>query len=165
MTFHSHRIFRHLFRLLHASGENMLAKRTLKLYVQLVTKSRQASMSEIESTIRRRRTLDELDNDPAVMGEGEPVEEISGADHDRQFVGGLIFGARMLCRLPGDVDDIKWAKECLDIAKSTVASNTRLGRDLALKARLSCADGIVESTLAYRGNVISLSFLRLLIRY
>lgn len=129
----------------------MLAKRTMKLYVQLVTKSRQASMSEIESTIRRRRTLDSLDNDPAVMGEGEPVEELSGADNDRQFVGGLIFGARMLCRLPGDADDIKWAKECLDIAKDTMANNGRLARDLSLKARLSCADGIVESTLAYRG--------------
>lgn len=150
MTFHSHRIFRHLFRLLHASGEHMLAKRTLKLYVQLVTKARQASMSEIETTIRRRRTLDSLDNDPAVMGEGEPVEEPSGSDNDRQFVGGLIFGARMLCRLPGDVEDIKWAKECLDIAKGVLAGNARLARDLTLKARLSCADGIVESTLAYR---------------
>jgi hypothetical protein len=158
MTFHSHRIFRHLTRLLHASGENMLAKRTFKLYVQLVTKSRQASMSEIESTMRRRRTLDSLDNDPAVMGDVADEETVSGADNDRQFVGGLIFGARMLCRLPGDVEDIKRAKECLNIAKGVFENNGRLGRDRVLKSRLSCADGIIKSTLAYRGTFLYFAY-------
>jgi len=157
MTFHSHRIFRHLVRLLHVSGENILAKRTLKLYVQLVTKSRQASLSEVQSTVRRRRTLDSLDNDPAVMGD-ITEEDASGADNDRQFVGGLIFGARMLCRLPGDVEDAKWARECLETAKKVIADNGSLGQDTALKARLSCADGIVDLTTAYRGTAFRNSF-------
>jgi len=130
----------------------MLAKRTFKLYVRLVTKSRQASMSDIESTMRRRRTTDSLDNDPPVMGDVMEEETMSGADSDRQFIGCLIFGARMFCRLPGDVDDVKWAKECLDIAKGIVASNGQLGGDMTLKARLSCADGIADLTLAYRGT-------------
>jgi hypothetical protein len=152
MTFHSHRIFRHLTRLQHASGENMLAKRTFKLYVQLLTKSRQASMGETESTMRLRGTFENLDNDPPVMGDVTEGETVSVADNDSQFIGGLIFGARMFCRLPGDVDDVKWAKECLDIAKGVVANNGRLGRDMTLKARLSCADGIADLTLAYRGT-------------
>jgi hypothetical protein len=130
----------------------MLAKRTFKLYVQLVTKSRQASMSEIESTMRRRRTIDSLDNDPPVMGDVTEDETVSGADSDRQFIGGLIFGARMFCRLPGDVEDVKWAKECLDTAKGIVANSGGLGGDMVLKARLSCADGIADLTLAYRGT-------------
>lgn len=152
MTFHSHRIFRHQIRLLHASGENDLAKRTLKVYAQLVTKSRQASMGEVESTIRRRRTLDGLDNDPAVMDDVEPEAEHGSADSDRQFVDCLIFGARMLCRLPGDVEDAHWAEECLKTATDYVSKNYRLNADHVLKARVSCADGIVQSIIALRGS-------------
>lgn len=151
MTFHSHRIFRHLIRLLHANGDNELAKRTFKLYVQLVTKSRQASLGEVKSTIRRRRTLDSLDNDPAVMGDVEPVAESISADSDRQFVECLIFGARMLCRLPGDVGDAKWVRECVNNAKNIMAQNPYLERDKLLKARLCVADGIADSILAQRG--------------
>lgn len=151
MTFHSHRIFRHQIRLLHAAGDHDLAKRTLKVYTQLVTKSRQASMGEVESTIRRRRTLDDLDNDPAVMNDVESQVEDGSADSDQQFVDCLIFGARMLCRLPGDVEDALWAEECLKTAKEYVSKNARLSKDHVLKARVSCADGIVQSTIAHRG--------------
>jgi hypothetical protein len=42
MTFNSFRIMRHLMRLLHVSGDTPLAKRTLKLYVQIVSKAWQA---------------------------------------------------------------------------------------------------------------------------
>ena len=157
MTFHSHRIFRHLIRLLHASGENELAKRTFKLYVQLVTKSRQASMGEVESTVRRRRrTIDQtdslLDNDLPVMGDIEPASESESADTDRQFVECLILGARMLCRLPGDVEDAKWAADCILNAKSVMAQTSYLERDKTLKACLCVADGVVDSILAQRGE-------------
>jgi hypothetical protein len=154
MTFHSHRIFRHQIRLLHASGQNDLAKRTLKLYIQLVTTSRQASMGEVESTIRRRRTLDGLDNDPATMDDIELEPEHGSADSDRQFVDCLIFGARMLCRLPGDVEDAHWAEGCLKIATEYVSKNHRLAADHNLKARVSCADGIAQSTIAHRGSYL-----------
>lgn len=150
MTFHSHRIFRHLVRLIHANGDNELAKRTMALYAQLVTKSRQASMGEVESTIRRRRTLDNLDNDTVVMGDVETIEDSIGSDSDRQFVECLIFGARMLCRLPGDVEDIKTASNYLASARDIVSQSTSLGTDNVLRARLSCAEGVAELTLAHR---------------
>jgi hypothetical protein len=166
MTFHSHRIFRHLIRLLHASGENELAKRTFKLYVQLVTKSRQASMGEVESTIRRRRTLDQMDrlvdDDPPIMGDIEPASESESADNDRQFVECLIFGARMLCRLPGDVEDVKWAADCIMNAKNVMVQTSYLERDNTLKARLCVADGVVDSILAQRGEFFLDNTLRLL---
>jgi hypothetical protein len=63
MTFHSHRIFRHLTRVLHAAGENDLALRCFRLYIQLVMKTRQTHLEEIEATVRKRRTLDLEDTD------------------------------------------------------------------------------------------------------
>ncbi|KAG8760065.1 hypothetical protein FRC14_004164 [Serendipita sp. 396] len=140
MTFHSHRIFRHLTRLLHAAEQNELAKRCFKLYVQLVTKLRQASLGEVEAAIKN--------SDPA--GEVKTDQNSTGADDDRQFADCLIFGARMLCRLKGDVDDAKYALYCLEIAKDVLSQNSKLGSDLLFKAKLSCANGIVDSTLAYR---------------
>lgn len=156
MTFHSHRIFRHLFRLLHASGDHELAKRTFKLYVQLVTKSRQASLSEVESTIRRRRTFDHLDDDldpvgDTAMADIEPPDE-SSADSDRRFVEALVSGARMLARLDGEVDDAKWAREVLDTARGIVGGNKWLGGDRAVKAKLCVAEGVVDSVIAVRGE-------------
>jgi hypothetical protein len=154
MTFHSHRVFRHLVRLIHASGDNEMAKRTFKLYTQLVTKARQASITEIDSALHHNKALDEQENDEAVAGSAEKEETASIVDSDRNFVGCLIFGARMLCRLRGDVEDARWAIECLEIAKDVVTRNSSLGKDKLLRARLSCAHGIAESTLAFRGSYL-----------
>ncbi|PVF93840.1 hypothetical protein CPB86DRAFT_835149 [Serendipita vermifera] len=149
MTFHSHRVFRHLVRLIHASGDNELAKRTFKLYIQLVSKARQASLGDIESTLHR-KSLDEHENDEAATNGADKGETTSIIDTDRNFVDCLIFGARMLCRLRGDVEDARWAIECLETAKDAVSRNSSLEKDTLLRARLSCAQGIAESTLAFR---------------
>jgi hypothetical protein len=42
LTFNSHRILRHMTRLLCVSGDTELAKRTLRLYVQVVSKAHTA---------------------------------------------------------------------------------------------------------------------------
>ncbi|KAF9240835.1 hypothetical protein BU15DRAFT_87417 [Melanogaster broomeanus] len=44
LTFNSYRIFRHMARLLYVSGDTELAKRTLRIYVQIVSRTRQAGV-------------------------------------------------------------------------------------------------------------------------
>jgi hypothetical protein len=46
LTFNSYRIYRHMTRLLSISGDVELAKRTLRLYVQVVTKAREAGVDD-----------------------------------------------------------------------------------------------------------------------
>ncbi|CAK5278256.1 unnamed protein product [Mycena citricolor] len=50
LTFNSHRIMRHLTRLLTVSGDTNLAKETLLLYVQIVSKAAQTGLSEDADT-------------------------------------------------------------------------------------------------------------------
>lgn len=51
LTFNSHRIYRHLTRTLYASGDTGLARRTLKLYVQVVSKARETGISEEQDRV------------------------------------------------------------------------------------------------------------------
>lgn len=156
MTFHSHRIFRHLTRVLHAAGENDLALRCFRLYIQLVTKTRQTHLEEIEATVRRRRTLlEDTDVDGTNFTEErpDPIEETSqGSDHDGHFVDFLVFGCRLVCRLPGTPEDAKWAVEQLVMANDITLKNAKLSRDKRLRARLSCAAGVADTILAHRGE-------------
>ena len=156
MTFHSHRIFRHLTRVLHAAGENDLALRCFRLYIQLVTKTRQTHLEEIEATVRRRRTLlEDTDDDGTNFTEEgpDPTRETSqGSDHDRHFVEFLVFGCRMVCRLPGTPEDAKWAIEQLEMANDITLKNAKLSRDKRLRARLVCAAGVADAILAHRGK-------------
>jgi hypothetical protein len=157
MTFHSHRIFRHLTRLLHAAGENDLALRCFRLYIQLVTKTRQTHLEEVEATVRKRRTLD-LEPDIEGINFTEetpnPTEEAAsqGGDSDRQFVEFLVFGCRMVCRLPGTPEDAKWVVEHLEMAESITLRNAIMSRDKQLRARLACAAGVADTILAHRGE-------------
>ena len=157
MTFHSHRIFRHLTRVLHAAGENDLALRCFRLYIQLVTKTRQTHLEEIEATVRRGRTLhlEDTDVDGTNFTEErpDPTREISqGSDNDRDFVEFLVFGCRMVCRLPGTPEEAKWAVEQLEMANNITLKNARLSSDRRLKARLACAAGVADAILAHRGE-------------
>ncbi|KAH7922423.1 hypothetical protein BV22DRAFT_1197440 [Leucogyrophana mollusca] len=52
LTFNSYRIFRHMSRLLYLSGDRELAKRTLRLYVQVVSKAKEAGMDDDVDTDR-----------------------------------------------------------------------------------------------------------------
>jgi len=158
MTFHSHRIFRHLTRVLHAAGENDLALRCFRLYIQLVTNTRQTHLEEIEATVRKRRTLapEDTELDGINFAEETPnstkEETGQGSDSDRQFVEFLVFGCRMVCRLPGTPEDAKWAVEQLEMAKDITLKNAKLSGDKRLRARLACAAGVTDAILALRGE-------------
>ncbi|KAG2136578.1 uncharacterized protein EDB93DRAFT_1168404 [Suillus bovinus] len=52
LTFNSYRIYRHMTRLLFISGDSELAKRTLRLYVQVVSKAREAGVDNDFDTDR-----------------------------------------------------------------------------------------------------------------
>ncbi|KAJ3862457.1 hypothetical protein EV359DRAFT_45138 [Lentinula novae-zelandiae] len=77
LTFNSYTIQRHLTRLLYVSGDIPLARRTLRLYVQIVSKAHQASTAS------------------GITGEELEHE----ADTDQSWVQTCVFGARMLCRI------------------------------------------------------------------
>ncbi|KAJ7119647.1 hypothetical protein C8R44DRAFT_841131 [Mycena epipterygia] len=119
MTFNSFRILRHMTRLLHVSGDTPLAKRTLKLYVQIVGKAWQAS--------------------------GASVSE--DTDTDRHWVETLVAGSRMLCKsasLETDgIEDVREAGRLLAMARTRLDVN-----DPALAATVNLAEGVWNSIMA-----------------
>lgn len=77
-------------RLFHVAGEHELAKRTLRLYVQVVSKAREAGSAGDEGTV----------------------------DSDRLWVETLVQGARMLCRLPGGPAEAREAGTLVEQART-----------------------------------------------
>jgi hypothetical protein len=115
-----------MFRLLCVSGDTELAKRTLRLYIEVVSKTRAAG----------------VDGD---------------SDTDRHWVGTLVEGGRMFCRLAlsrlgsGGLEEAKEAGEFLEKAK------TRLDRaDSELVARVALAEGIWNTVTAIIGGWLNL---------
>ncbi|KAG9121498.1 hypothetical protein FRC07_002507 [Ceratobasidium sp. 392] len=127
LTFHSHRVLRHLFRLLTAVPEPdfNVARRIFQLYVRLVRTARLTSAGDIDLQLKRRPT-DEPAKHPAEIAQtivaGDVENELSGLqgtdgkgdeqsarevekirrgdmDDGRTFVDALVRGARMLCRV------------------------------------------------------------------
>ncbi|KAH7914927.1 hypothetical protein BJ138DRAFT_1133034 [Hygrophoropsis aurantiaca] len=49
LTFNCYRIFRHMARLLYVSGDHDLAKRTLRLYVQIISKAKEVGMDDVDT--------------------------------------------------------------------------------------------------------------------
>lgn len=78
-------------RLLHVSGDIPPAKRTLRLYVQVSNKARET------------KSVDEV----------LPFEE--HVDSDSVFVT-LVQGVGMLCRAPGDVNDVRQAGKLIEVS-------------------------------------------------
>lgn len=128
MTFNSFRTIRHMTRLLHISGDTPLAKRTLRLYVQIVGKAWQASDAGVGSD----------------------------ADTDRKWVETLVFGVRMLCKASatslslGGMEDVREAGTLVDKAKSRLDK-----KDKELVASVDLAEGIWQSVMALKGNFFS----------
>ncbi|KAJ6524440.1 hypothetical protein DFH09DRAFT_1372181 [Mycena vulgaris] len=121
MTFNSFRILRHMTRLLHVSGDTPLAKRTLKLYVQIVGKAWQASGARFSED----------------------------TDTNRHWVETLVAGSRMLCKsaaLDADgIEDVREAERLLAMAR------TRLDLDdLTLGAAVNLAEGVWNSVMALK---------------
>ncbi|GJE95955.1 tetratricopeptide repeat protein [Phanerochaete sordida] len=121
LTFNSFRIYRHMARLLAASGDPALARRTLKLYVQVVSKAREAGGADAD------------------------------ADSDRQWVQTLVQGAGMLCRLAVAEGDHGRALELAKEAGTLVQqAKARLdGDDKEMVAGVQLAEGIWFSVMAY----------------
>ncbi|KAJ6558200.1 hypothetical protein B0H19DRAFT_1028834 [Mycena capillaripes] len=121
MTFNSFRIMRHLTRLLHVSGDTPLAKRTLKLYVQIVSKAWEAS--------------------------GANVSE--DTDSNRSWVETLVAGSRMLCKSASiaseGIEDVRQAGKLVAMAR------TRLDVDQPdLDAAVDLAEGVWNSVMAFK---------------
>ncbi|THH27713.1 hypothetical protein EUX98_g6477 [Antrodiella citrinella] len=136
LTFNSFRVYRHMTRLLDAAGDPELARRMLRLYVQIVSKVREASL--VEGDVQSSRDGYDLSND---------------ADTDRHWVDTLVFGARMLCRQALQERERDYgaalglAKEaCTMVEKAKSRLDTQ---DLEVVARVKLAEGIWASVLAY----------------
>lgn len=139
LTFNSYRIYRHMFRLLAASGDPELAKRTLRLYVQVVSKAHEAGNSQ---------------------GGASPTEGPLEWDTDRQWVQTLVQGAKMLCRLavqePAHGKAVELAREAgAMIQKAKVRLD---GEDKEAVASVQLAEGIWYSVTAHAGKLHILLF-------
>ncbi|KAJ3560060.1 hypothetical protein NP233_g11081 [Leucocoprinus birnbaumii] len=123
-TFNSPRIYRHMTRLFHLSGDTPLAIRTLKLYVQIVGKSYQASR------------------------EGLHEEDI---DSDSNWVQTLVFGMRMICRYAvanndeESIEDVKYAGTLIEKARSRLSED-----ETSLTSSLLLAEGVWHSVMALK---------------
>lgn len=117
-------------RLLYVSGDTELAKRTLQLYVQVVSKA-------------------------YISGHGNASGITLNEDHDTdaRWVETLVQGARMLCRLSmaetgiSGVQDAKQAGVLLEKAKE------RLDKEnVELVASVKLAEGIWNRVMAFKGE-------------
>ncbi|KAF8229254.1 hypothetical protein L208DRAFT_1439479 [Tricholoma matsutake] len=128
LTFNSYRVLRHMTRLLHASGDTALAKRTLRLYIQVVGKAWQAN-SEMEGEM---------------------------TDTNQSWVETLVAGARMLCRSassnPGleGIEDVREAGTCLEKARKRLNADASDDEGRRLRASVDLAEGIWVSVLALK---------------
>ncbi len=127
MTFNSYRILRHMTRLLHVSGDINLAKRTLRLYVQVVSKAWQAGDA------------------------GVGVD----ADTNQKWVETLVYGIRLLCKnassLSGldGIEDVREAESLIEKAYSRLDKE-----DNVLCASLLLAEGVCQSVYALKRQFI-----------
>ncbi|EIN04476.1 hypothetical protein PUNSTDRAFT_146447 [Punctularia strigosozonata HHB-11173 SS5] len=104
LTFNSHRIYRHMSRLLYAAGDVDLARRFLGLYAQVVSKARETIAAEEQ---QKNEDIAHGVHEIGVQGveardphdKSPKVEMDLDGDNDEDWVRTLVAGARMLCRL------------------------------------------------------------------
>ncbi|TBU45371.1 hypothetical protein BD309DRAFT_890639 [Dichomitus squalens] len=136
LTFNSFRVFRHMSRLFYVGGDPDLAKRTLRLYIQIVSKAREASLAEQSNTT--------ADADGA-FGAGVDV------DTDELWVQTCVLGSRMLSRLALGEEDVGKAIETAREAGEVLEKGkTRLNpNDKELMACSQLAEAIWHIATAY----------------
>ncbi|KIK96970.1 hypothetical protein PAXRUDRAFT_137268 [Paxillus rubicundulus Ve08.2h10] len=119
LTFNSYRVFRHVTRLLYVSGDIELAKRTLRLYIQVVSNAREAGVDGDCDTDRHW------------------VETL---------VEGVRMLCRLALSRPGldGVDEVKEAEELIKKAKTRLDP-----ADKELVARVALAEGIWNTVTAH----------------
>ncbi|EPQ53258.1 hypothetical protein GLOTRDRAFT_140119 [Gloeophyllum trabeum ATCC 11539] len=134
LTFNSYRIFRHMSRLLYVSGDPELAKRSLRLYVQVVGKARETAEADARAG---------NENSASVLGAA------LDADTDRHWVETLVQGARMLCRLAGAKPGGEGIEEAKEAGVMVEKARTRLdAEDKELAASVDLAEGIWSMMMA-----------------
>ncbi|CDO73869.1 hypothetical protein BN946_scf185016.g26 [Trametes cinnabarina] len=136
LTFNSFKIFRHMSRLFYVSGDPELAKRTLRLYIQIVGKAREANLAEVDSA---------TDDTTGAFGAGKDI------DTDYCYVETLVQGSRMLSRLAlAHTDMGKAVEEAKEAGEVLEKAKTRLDRnDKALLASVQLAEAIWNVVMAY----------------
>ncbi|TFY57861.1 hypothetical protein EVJ58_g6765 [Rhodofomes roseus] len=129
LTFNSYKVYRHMSRLLYVSGDAELAKRTLRLYVQVVGKARETQMAQGET--------------------GTIVGDVD-CDTDRNWVQTCVQGARMLCRLAlAEADGQAARKEAKEAGTLIEWAKERLNaNDKELVGSVQLAEGIWQSVMA-----------------
>jgi hypothetical protein len=119
LTFNAPSLFRHQARLLAASGDLQLARRFTRLYIQVVSKSREAASASSDGGIA-------LDTD-ATDGGGAEVAHVhlEDLDSDAGWVNACLEGARILVKLAMEERDgqkeggkgVEWAREARDVVR------------------------------------------------
>ncbi|KAG9019248.1 hypothetical protein FRB90_004810 [Tulasnella sp. 427] len=159
LTFHSHRIMRHLSRLLLVQDSLVTAKRTFDLYVRLVNKSRQTAGGDVSLQLKRRPTEQPAAPPSAIVPqvaneEGLTEDDLRGpgvdADSDRTFVHHLLWGVSTFGKMVKSHSEAKEVQELALLAKNVLQSNPRLLEDRQLAAKVSRAEGIALLLLAQR---------------
>lgn len=139
MTFNSFKVFRHMSRLLYVAGNPELAKCTLRLYVQVVSKAREAGLAESNS---------EREDSGDRLGVG------SDMDTDQYWVQTLTHGARMLCRLAlTEKEECTAIEECKEAGDLIEKAKTRLDfNNKELLGDVQLAEGILNFVMAHTGR-------------
>jgi hypothetical protein len=155
---------RYLTRLLLASSDFPQAKRTFKLYVQLVSKGRQTSAGDLSLQLQSRAQEDLPAEYPSViaseeMSENGPKADSRGdRDNDQTFVHAMLFGVRMLCRY-GDGDDVREARKVWDVIEDVIGEGQ--GWQKRTLADVNITHGILCMRLADFGALTYLCYCRL----
>ncbi|KAF8066830.1 hypothetical protein FPV67DRAFT_1768536 [Lyophyllum atratum] len=163
LTFNSHRVLRHMTRLLHVSGDTALARRTLLLYTQIVGKAYEASRAD--STNNSSATVNSSnassgDLSADMPGEVNSNEEdaYSDTDTDQAWVETLVAGARMLCRsaaAQGGLEGLKEAREagvCVEKARTRLRPSGSKRDSVRLGASVDLAEGVWYVVMALKEN-------------
>lgn len=134
LTFNSFKVYRHMARLLYVSGDAELAKRTLRLYVQVVGKAHETKLAQNEMDTE----LDGID-----------------IDTDRNWVQTCVQGARMFCRLALAETDGRTARgEAKEAGTLIGRAKGRLdANDRELVGSVQLAEGIWQSVMAQTGTL------------
>lgn len=151
LTFNSPPIQRHLTRLLYVSGDVGLARRTLRLYVQIVGKAWETRGAPVHAS-------------GGAQLETETEADTAQIDTDRAWIQTCVFGARMICRVisspsgaDGSIakkvnDDLKEAGRLIELARERLKSRIKLDvnehgkvdKDINEDKELACSVDLAE---------------------
>ncbi|KAG9033151.1 hypothetical protein FRB95_000493 [Tulasnella sp. JGI-2019a] len=156
LTFHSQRIMRYLSELLVMQGDIVTAKRTFKLYIQLVSEARQTNAGDVSLQLKRRPTEDPAAPPSEISADVADEEDIDedqlrgagvDADSDRTFISALEWGVTVLARSAKGYTDAKGIEEVATLVQ-TIAAEPALHRNRVLQGNALRAQGIASMTLA-----------------